>query len=103
MTSKMQSQKSQTQAVWFQSLKRRNSLSAHKGLAKIVQRGRVRFEGWVGIRETRGPRKNDRDGEITSARRKRACKGPECRASTVTARKKSISLVGAQDVAWDCR
>lgn len=48
----------------------------------------MRSEGWVGIRGTGEPKRKDRDGEIISARRKRACKGPEGRASTVTARKK---------------
>jgi len=42
----------------------------------------------VGVRKTEwaGPRRNDRDGEIISGRRKRALEGPEHRASTLTAR-----------------
>ena len=71
-----------------ESLKRRSSLSAHKRPVKILQRECMRSEGWVGIRGTGEPKRKDRDGEIISARRKRACKGPKGRASTVTARKK---------------
>lgn len=37
---------------------------------------------------------------IDHFRRKRACKGPESRASTLTARRQKISLVGAQNMGW---